>query len=255
MAGPPLAALDRVVVGLRLTTSVVASRFIPSLLRQAEHNELQLLVASELGLRVPRSLYSNDPVAVRRFFRDLEGRVVTKIQNSFAVYRGDEELVVFTTQMRRKDLAALDGLRYSPMLFQERLEKKLELRATVVSRRIFSASIDAQQRQATTAVDCRRDGMGLVDAWEPYQLPRPVERALVELVARFGLAYAAAAFVLTPRGHHVFLEINTGGEWYWLARNPGLPTAEALADLLLSRERRRPARRASKARSTGRRGR
>lgn len=115
----------------------------------------------------------------------------------------------------------------------------------MVSRRVFSASIDSQ-RQATTAVDCRGDGMGLVDAWEPYQLPRPVERALVELVARFGL---------TPRGHHVFLEINTGGEWYWLARNPGLPTAEALADLLLSRERRRPARRASKARSTGRRGR
>ncbi len=61
---------------------------------------------------------------------------------------------------------------------------------------------------------------------------------LLELTADFGLNYAAADFIVTPEGRHAFLEINAGGEWFWLQRAPGLPIAEALADVLLGRTER-----------------
>lgn len=200
--------------------------------RAADAKELQLHRARAFGLDVPRTLFSNEPSAVRAFFEACRGEVITKMQSSFAVYRGGRELVVFTSRVRAKDLRDLGGLAQCPMTFQELLPKKLELRATVVGRRVLTAAVDSQ-KSAEARLDWRKDGVGLLEAWTPYRLPPPVERALLSLTASFGLNYAAADFVVTPRGRHVFLELNAGGEFFWLQRVPGLPIVQALADVLL----------------------
>jgi glutathione synthase/RimK-type ligase-like ATP-grasp enzyme len=200
--------------------------------RKTDHKELQLMRGAELGLDVPRTLFSNDPEQVRRFAASLDGPMITKMQSSFAIYRDGQEQVVFTNEVTEADLADLDGLRFCPMTFQEKLPKHVELRATVVGKQVFCASIDSQ-KQALSSLDWRRDGAGLISDWTPYELPKEVKASLLALTADFGLNYAAADFVVTPDGRHVFLEINAGGEWFWLQRAPGLPIAEAIAETLL----------------------
>lgn len=200
--------------------------------RRADHKELQLRVAQQLGLTVPKTLFSNDAGHIRSFAEVCDGRIITKMQNSFAVWREGKELVVFTNPMSDQDLRDLKGLEYCPMTFQQWIPKRLELRATVVGRRVFTASVDSQKWQQTQ-VDWRRDGVGLMPYWDPYQLDPATEHALLRLVEAFGLNYAAADFVVTPEGQTYFLEINAGGEWYWLQQTPGLPIAEALAEVLL----------------------
>lgn len=204
--------------------------------RRTDHKELQILRAAELGLDVPRTLFSNDPAEVLDFYRST-GAVVTKMQSSFAIYRGGVENVVFTSVVEPGDLENLSGLRYCPMVFQEQIPKALELRVTVVGRKVMAASIDSQ-RSDVTRVDWRRDGVGLLEEWRPYSLPQSVERGLLALLATLGLNYGAADFVVTPEGRHVFLEVNAVGEFFWLTRTPGLPIAEAIADVLLGRAER-----------------
>jgi glutathione synthase/RimK-type ligase-like ATP-grasp enzyme len=118
------------------------------------------------------------------------------------------------------------------MTFQEKVPKALELRATVVGGRVFTASIDSQAH-AEARTDWRRQGLELERAWQPYQLPPEVEVALLRLMDRFGLNYGASDFIVQPDGAHVFLEVNPGGEFFWLDRAPGLGISGALADLLL----------------------
>lgn len=202
--------------------------------RRTDHKELQTRWAAELGLPTARTLFSNDPREVRAFFAAVDGRMVTKMQHSFAIYRQGIENVVFTNVVEPRDLEDLSGLRYCPMTFQEHVEKELELRVTVVGQRVMSASIDSQRRRET-AVDWRRDGVGLMDEWRPYELPAGVEKRLLALTARFGLNYAACDFIVTPEGRHVFLEINAVGEFFWLDRSPGLPISETIAQVLLQR--------------------
>jgi glutathione synthase/RimK-type ligase-like ATP-grasp enzyme len=204
--------------------------------RRTDHKELQILRAAELGLDVPRTLFSNDPAEVLDFYRST-GALVTKMQSSFAIYRGGVENVVFTNLVDPQDLDDLSGLRYCPMVFQEHIPKALELRVTVVGRKVMAASIDSQ-RSALTRIDWRRDGVGLIEAWRPYSLPEPVARGLLALLTTLGLNYGAADFVVTPEGRHVFLEVNAVGEFFWLTRAPGLPIAEAIADVLLGRAER-----------------
>ncbi len=205
--------------------------------RKTDHKELQLQKALEFGLDIPPTLISNDPDEVKAFYAEHEGNLVTKTQSSFAIYRGGEEQVVFTTPVTPESLQRLDGLRYAPMVFQALVPKRIELRATVVGRTVHTASVDSQKSELTS-VDWRRDGVGLLNAWEPYALPPAVEQALLRVTESFGLNYAAADFIVTPEGRHVFLEINAGGEWFWLQRI--LPIAESIARLLAAQADRVP---------------
>jgi len=209
-------------------------------IRLAEAKQLQLELARAVGLDVPRTLVTNDPAAARAFWDQCSGRVVAKMMASFAIHADGQERVVFTNPLAEHDLAGLAGLRLCPMTFQERLDKALELRVTIVGRRVFTAAVDpnALPRSAT---DWRREGLALIGRWRPHALPAGVERGLLALMDALGLNYGAADIVVTPGGRHVFLEVNPAGEFFWLERENGLPVSEALADVLLGRaERREP---------------
>ncbi len=207
-------------------------------IRQAENKQLQLQVARELGLDIPRTLTTNDPAAVRAFAENCESGIVTKMLSSFAVYEEGRELVVFTNPVKPEDLTDLSGLSLCPMTFQEMIPKALELRTTVVGNRVMTASIDSQA-SARSAHDWRRDGRRLIEDWQPYDLPREIEEKILSLMDHFGLNYGAIDIIVTPDGRHIFLEINPVGEFFWLERCPGLPIADAIADVLLGRAPRR----------------
>ncbi|MCP3716916.1 MvdC/MvdD family ATP grasp protein [Paraburkholderia sp. CNPSo 3281] len=205
-------------------------------LRRAENKQLQLKIAREVGLTIPRTLITNAPEAVRSFARECRHGMIMKTLSSFAIYEECEQKVVFTSTVQDKDLERLDDLRYCPAIFQEQVSKALELRTTIVGNRVFTASIDSQ-RSEKTSVDWRRDGLGLLEAWEPYALPPEVENGLLKLMHALGLNYGAADFILTPDGRHCFLEVNPVGEFFWLEKHPGLPLAGAIANLLVSNRR------------------
>jgi glutathione synthase/RimK-type ligase-like ATP-grasp enzyme len=207
-------------------------------IRLAEMKELQLELARAVGLEIPRTLVTNDPAAVRSFWDECEGRVVTKMMASFAVREDGREKVVFTNPISAADLEALDGLRLCPMTFQERVEKARELRVTVVGTRVFAAAIDSNALERSRT-DWRREGLALVDRWQPCALRAEVEARLLALMDALGLNYGAADFIVTPEGRHVFLEVNPAGEFFWLERENGLPISAALADVLLGRAARR----------------
>ncbi len=206
----------------------------------ARQKPLQLALARELGLELPRTLISNDPDEARAFAGRCKQGVVTKMMTSFAVYDGDgRENVVFTNALGAEDLAALDdGLDLCPMTFQEAIPKKLEIRTTIIGHEVFSGAIDSQSSDRAQH-DWRRDGAGMIEQWRPYELPADVADKLLRLHDRLGLNYGASDLILTPDGRHVFLEVNPVGEFYWLERHAGLPLMRALADVLVKPEKRR----------------
>lgn len=207
-------------------------------IRHAENKQLQLQVAREFGLNTPLTLTTNDAAAVHAFAKSCESGMVTKMLSSFAIYDEGKELVVFTNPVKPEDLADLSGLSLCPATFQELLPKSLEIRATVVGHRVMSASIDSQVSERATH-DWRRDGVRMINDWQPYQLPLEIEEKILRLMDYFSLNYGAIDIILTPDGRHVFLELNPCGEFFWLERAPGLPISDAIADLLLGHSPRR----------------
>jgi len=241
LRAPSVEESRRVMHGLMAVLTATGAFTLDRLdvVRRAEHKSLQLALARRVGLEVPRTLVSNDPEAVRAFAARVPAGIVTKMMASFAVYDAEgREHVVFTNPVSDEDLADLEGLSLCPMTFQERLEKAVELRVTVVGQQVMAASIDSQALPRAQT-DWRREGVALLDAWKRYELPADVHQQTLALMDALGLNYGAFDFIVTPDGRHVFLEVNPVGEFMWLLHTPGLPVDEALADVLCDRAARR----------------
>jgi len=203
-------------------------------IERAKNKQLQLKIAQETGLDIPRNLTTNNPEAVQKFAQSCEEGIVAKMLSSFAIYgEQGQEQVVFTNKVKPEEINNLDGLHLCPMTFQELIPKALELRTVIVGDRLFTASIDSQSN-AKALHDWRRQGMEMIQNWKAHELPTDVSHKLLKLMKYFGLNYGAIDLILTPDGHYVFLEINPVGEFFWLERySPHFPISLSIAELLM----------------------
>lgn len=183
----------------------------------------QLKVAAGLGLRIPRTMVTSDPDAARSFIdREGIGRTIYKTFScTHQVWRE-------TRLVGLKELDLLDKVRLAPVIFQEYVQAAADLRVTVVGSNLFVGEIDSSDTDYP--VDFRMSlGQSRVASGT---LPDAVSQRLLALVERLGLVYGAIDLRRTPDGDHVFLEINTAGEFLFVEERTGLPITQAVADWL-----------------------
>jgi glutathione synthase/RimK-type ligase-like ATP-grasp enzyme len=240
-----VAAAERTVIGL-LDSLPVFQLDPPARMARADHKPAQLREAQRLGLDVPATIVTNDAAAVRAF-AERTGPVVAKmlVQPVPGEPRsgGREADVVFTTALGAADLADLDGLDLCPMIFQERIASRRDVRVTVVGRQVFAAALERSATESGDELDWRRDSYARDRApvWAPYDLPAGLGDRLVQLVDRFGLEYGAADLVVGPGGRHAFLELNAAGSFAFLGAALAGSIAAAIAEVLIDPGARRTA--------------
>jgi hypothetical protein len=198
---------------------------------RVEQKGWQLLQAARLGFEVPDTLVCNSPEAFLAFHREHDGRLISKMPGSdLNTGALGAAFMRYTEVVTRRDVAHARALRLSPVAFQRYVDKRVELRITVVGARVFAAEIHSQAN-ARTRHDWRRyDHLNTPMA--PHELPADVARRCARLVASLGLCYGAIDMVLTPDGRYVFLELNPNGQFYWVEEFTGLPISAAVAELL-----------------------
>lgn len=215
--------------------------------RRAESKELQLRLARRLGLAIPRTCITNDPEAARAFAESCPGGAVAKMLEPPrlpARAAGDDAPrgTLHTSALDAAALARLADLRFCPMVFQERLAKRRELRVTVAGRRVFTAELDSAAIPGAE-IDWHREPERTLGAWRECALDADTETRLLALLDELGLQYGAFDLVHTHDERLVFLEVNPGGQYHWLEAHAGLPISVALAEVLADPSARRtPAR-------------
>jgi MvdC family ATP-grasp ribosomal peptide maturase len=210
------------------------ARWINERRRDAEAGNklLQLRLAREAGLRIPRTLLTNDARQASKFFHENGGALVAKLLAPLSVSMNAASAFVYTNEVSESDLRDAGGLRHSPMVFQERIPKSLELRIAYVAGSFFVGALDAS-RSANGQVDWRRAAPEECQ-WQRDDIPQELKAQLTALMSKLQLLYGAIDIIRTPAGEHVFLEVNPGGEWGMLERDLDLPISEAIADALLA---------------------
>ena len=217
----------------------------PGTIRAASSKAEQLSRARQMGFRVPKTLFSNEPERVRQFADTIEAegaRCIYKPHGSIIVDTGDGNRgVVYTRLLGREERGRLDEIRLSPGIFQEYIEKRAELRVNVIGDRVFACMIDSQSKEATR-VDWR--AASWIDPDEilphaPAGLPPDVENFCRSFVHSYGLRFGAIDLILTPSKEYVLLELNPNGQWAWIEQRTGLPMASALVDELCCKADRR----------------
>jgi glutathione synthase/RimK-type ligase-like ATP-grasp enzyme len=197
----------------------------------AQLKPYQLHLARAEGLRAPRTLITNDPDEVRRLLARGEKLIYKIFGGGVVQVAGETPAMLFTTDISDVDDAALDRIRHTPCIIQERVEKRVEIRMTVIGRTILLATIDSQS-SPDTYLDWRAAESQRLKYGPPEHPPQHVVEATMRLMDSLGLAFSTVDFIVTEGDDWVFLEINPNGQFMWLEYETGLPMTETMADLL-----------------------
>ena len=202
---------------------VPASRWVnhPSRNAQASHKVEQLTRARAHGLAIPRSVITRDPDDLRGLWRETRGRVIAKPLASGYIERDDEadDTAIYTSAVTQALVDAPPDLANAPTLFQERIDKRLDVRVTVVDDQVVALGlVDVEPDEPR--LDIRRDEMRDL-RYEPVVLPDEVREQALGLLASYDLRFAAVDFAIDAEGRWVFFEINPNGQWAWLDTKGG----------------------------------
>ncbi len=197
----------------------------------AENKITQLRVATETGLEIPRTIFTNSVDDARVYFGD-QPVVYKAISQSMPItdFYGREADNPTTPII----LADLPGeLIISPSVFQESIVKKAEYRVTVVGQEMFIAKLTAVGRYTET--DWRDALLKDEVRLEPGDLPEAYKQKLYRLVESMGLNYASLDVIEDLDGNLYFIDLNPSGNFGWVEHYTGLDISGAIANLLAGR--------------------
>jgi glutathione synthase/RimK-type ligase-like ATP-grasp enzyme len=201
----------------------------PAAVWQAEYKPYQLRLASELGLSIPRTIITNDPVAIRTAFNEF-GSMIVKPAKTGHLIRDGKEYSIFTSRVLKEHLDDLESARLSPSIYQELIPKKFDIRVTVVGRKLFAAAIDSQS-DPSAEVDWRStDNPRLPHI--PISLPDQIADLLLRMMGALHLTFGAIDLVQNANGDYVFLEVNPSGQWLWLDDMLDFGISDSIAEWL-----------------------
>lgn len=184
---------------------------------KASPTKLDVLVrAARHGLATPATLVTTERGELRRFLRR-HGAVVTKPigEVEMFVYDGQRHCM-YTAPV---DAAAVEELpeRFAPSLFQERLDKRYELRVFYLDGECHAMAIFSQL-DAQTRLDFRNYNKLRPNRSVPYRLTDRTVAGLRRLMADLDLETGSIDLIHTTDGREVFLEVNPVGQFGMVSR-------------------------------------
>jgi len=192
----------------------------------------QLTVAAKLGMRIPDTMVTQEPDEMRSFYGKHNGCVIVKPLSAGYIERPGEQAdtLIYTNRVLEKHLDNLDDLAACPTLFQQLIEKRNDVRITVVDSDIHSVELQAGDKPGEQRCDIRRNNMSDV-VYRPIALPEEVTTAIRKLMAYYRLRFGAVDMTVANNGDWYFLEINPNGQWAWLDMTAGANIAASFVKM------------------------
>lgn len=173
-------------------------------------NKLYALeMAKEVGIKIPATIITTND----RYLEDYSGQheeIVTKsiCQGICVSSEEDNYLLTFPTSIYK--VPPDPSRSYFPTLFQNKIEKKYELRIFYFQGRFFTSGIFSQQNEQTK-VDFRIYDYNYPNRTPPAALPDSLKLKLDALMERLELNCGSIDMIYTADDEYIFLEVNPIG--------------------------------------------
>jgi glutathione synthase/RimK-type ligase-like ATP-grasp enzyme len=194
----------------------------PTASRLAENKLVQLRAADRCGFLVPRTLVSQDPIAIRQFCETLGNNVIVKPVG------GTRKARLLTRMLAEEHLASEDSMRLCPAIYQEYIPGQRHIRAQCFGDSVYAVLIESQN------LDWR---VNLEVPFTIVDLPEDVKMHLCDVCKLLGLKMGVVDLKLTPEDKFAWLEINPQGQFLFAEGLSGLDLTSAFADFLYQEAR------------------
>lgn len=200
----------------------------------AESKLLQLKIANEVGLLIPDTVVTNDAADVRNMIRR-HGKVVFKQffdymwRDVAAGTLHSSSPAILDTQTELPE----DSIGLCPGIYQRYIQKRFDLRITVIGDRMFAAKLHRGCKEAY--VDWRPHVYKDELLMETFTLPAAIETKLRALMSRLNLVFGCIDLVADSDGNFYFLEVNQQGQFLFVEEQvPDLPVMRAMTAMMLT---------------------
>lgn len=174
----------------------------------AESKPYQLMVASEVGFKVPETEIGNS----FNSSRIIDRKVIVKSLDTVLLREGNDCLFTYTSYVEPSELVK-EHISSAPLIVQHYIAQKTDVRATIIGDNIFAVKITS-------------NGVGIDNDWRLTKrelieysdvlLPDSLIESCRMFMKKLKLSFGAIDFI-ESNGEYYFIEINPTGEWGWLS--------------------------------------
>lgn len=202
---------------------------------RGENKLEQLQLAGSVGFNIPNTLLSNDPSEIAIFIASLEIQGCTTVYKTFTGMGWVEDGLVrpkYTSGIVVEDLHDIENVRTVPGIYQERIAKQFEIRATFFGDRELSARIES--KGIATGNDDWRGMLGLHESLSATSLPLDIRDKCRALMRTMSLDVACFDFIVDLSGTYYFVELNQQGQFLWIEESvPSLAMLSSFCEFVL----------------------
>lgn len=191
----------------------------------AENKLYQLKIAQRCGFPVPETYVGNTlPENIHP-----ERTYIVKSLDTAFFYDNGQEMFTYSTMISGQELLNAE-IQSAPVIVQEYLRDKTDIRATVIGDAIFAVTIT--KNGCNIEGDWRKNEKECLK-YSPIDLPVTVQEQIRELMHKLGLHFGGIDLAVVKDTYY-FIEINPTGEWGWLVPTTKLPIDKAIVEFLVA---------------------
>jgi glutathione synthase/RimK-type ligase-like ATP-grasp enzyme len=210
----------------------------PLLDLRASSKILQKSIAKKVGFNIPKTIFTNNFDELKLFLDASNDYIVKPLKADSIQLDEDNQMVFYARKATYTQLDSISeiGFQNAPNYIQEYIEKKYEIRLTMVGDKAFAAKIDSKSMLTGQGKEDWREGYDYgVKFTEMHADPILVNKCkafLNELELNFG----CFDFVVDENENIFFLECNSNGQWLWIEEDTGMDISGAIAEWLINYE-------------------
>lgn len=168
-----------------------------------------LKTAKELGLNTPKTIVTNRKSNLVNLFKGVP--IISKSLYESKNIEFDKKHFTFYTS-KIDSIDDILGGTFSPSIFQNYIEKDVELRIFYLDKIFYSMAIFSQKNEKTK-IDFRNYDFDYPNRRVPFKLPKEIEVKLMELMDKIDINTCSIDMIKTKTGEFIFLEINPSGQF------------------------------------------
>lgn len=195
---------------------------------KAENKLYQLKIANKLGFITPNTLVTNSKDTLKKFYLNNSKNIILKPLSQSKINFGNETKHIFTNVLKEEHINNIENYDLTPCIYQENIQKEIELRITVVGEKVFSAGVNSQNFE-DTKTDWRKGELKFFKE----NVPIEIEKKCILLLKELNLVFGAIDLIKDQNGNYIFLEINPNGQWAWIETDTNLKISDSIINELL----------------------
>lgn len=175
-------------------------------------NKLEVLNTAKIkGLEIPNTLVTNCKKELTQFLTDHK-KIITKPISNVPHVKNDKYIFDFSTKLLVKEDLQQIPIKFEYSLFQEYIEKKIELRVFTLKNNFYTMAIFSQNDDKTR-IDFRNYNYIKPNINVPFSLPKIVSNKLRKINSTYEFNGGSYDLILSNKNKYYFLEYNPVGQY------------------------------------------